>query len=53
MGDPLKERTLLTLAVTRGELRAIKANARCRGLSMSAWIRQLLAAQLVDLEPQK
>jgi predicted DNA binding CopG/RHH family protein len=53
MGQPLEERTLLTVAVSRGELRTIRNNAKARGLNMTAWLRQLLAAQLVDLEPQK
>jgi predicted DNA binding CopG/RHH family protein len=53
MGQPLDETTLLTIRVSRGELRAIKFAAMARGMNMSAWLRQLLTAQLVDLEPQK
>jgi hypothetical protein len=44
------DRTLLTVAVTRSELRVIRAAARCRGLSMTGLIRQLLRRELVDLE---
>jgi predicted DNA binding CopG/RHH family protein len=53
MAEPLEQSTLLTLRVTRGELRTIKNNARARGLNMTEWLRQLLAAQGVDLEPQQ
>jgi hypothetical protein len=52
MGQPLDEMTLLTVRVTRGELRTIANNARARGLNMTEWVRQLLTAQGVDLEPQ-
>ena len=53
MGQPLDEMTLLTVRVTRGELRTIANNARARGLNMTEWVRQLLTAQGVDLEPQQ
>lgn len=53
MDRRLTGKTLLTLEVTRGELQAIRANALCRGMTMTGFLRSLLAAQLVDLEPQK
>ena len=52
MAEGKREReTLLTVPLTRGELRVVKANATCRGLTMAAWVRQLLRNQLVDLLP--
>lgn len=46
-----ERQTLLTVPMTRGELRAVKVNATARGLTMAAWIRQLLKRELVDLLP--
>ena len=42
--------TLLTLRMSAAEVRVVKAAARARGMTMSAWIRRLLVGQLVDLE---
>ena len=41
---------MLTIRVAAGERRAIRSAATARGMTMSAWIRQLLVAQLVDLK---
>jgi len=46
----MTDRRLLTLELTANELRVVKAAARCRGLTMTAWLRQLLRRELVDLE---
>ena len=46
----MTDRRLLTVEMTAGELRVVRAAAKCRGLSMTAWIRQLLRRELVDLE---
>jgi hypothetical protein len=46
-----ERQTLLTVPMTRGELRAVKVNATARGLTMAGWVRQLLRDQLVDLLP--
>lgn len=44
------KRALLTVAMRPAELRVLRANARCRGVSMSAMIRNLLQREMVDLE---
>jgi hypothetical protein len=46
-----ERQTLLTVPMTRGELRAVKVNATARGYTMAEWVRQLLRDQLVDLLP--
>jgi hypothetical protein len=43
--------TLLTIPLTKGELRVVKVNAAARGYTMAGWVRQLLRAQMVDLLP--
>jgi hypothetical protein len=44
-----EKRAMFTMALDKGELRALKAFSRARGLSMSALVRQLLRRELVDL----
>jgi hypothetical protein len=43
--------TLLTIPLTKGELRVVKVNAAARGYTMAGWVRELLRAQMVDLLP--
>jgi hypothetical protein len=50
MSKQPEKRALLTVAMQPAELRVVRANARCRGMSMSAMIRNLLARELIDLE---
>ena len=45
-----EKRALLTVAMAPSELRVLRANARARGVTMTAMIRQLLRGVLVDLE---
>ena len=49
MTDQPARRALLTVQMEPGELRVIRTTARCRGLSMSALIRELLRRELIDL----
>jgi hypothetical protein len=44
-----RRETLLTIPMSHAEARVVRANARARGLSMSAFVRQLLKGELVDL----
>jgi hypothetical protein len=46
-----ERQTLLTIPMTRGELRVVKVNATARGYSMAGWVRELLRAEMVDLLP--
>jgi hypothetical protein len=41
--------SLVTFAVSKGELRTIRNAAAARGKTVSGWLRELLRAQLVDL----
>jgi hypothetical protein len=46
-----ERQTLLTIPLTRGELRVVKVNATARGYTMAGWVRELLRAEMVDLLP--
>jgi hypothetical protein len=46
----MTDRRLLTVEMTAGELRVVRAAAKCRGTTMSGLIRRLLREQLIDLE---
>ncbi len=50
MAEQWKREGLVTLAVSDGERRVIRMAAASRGLTVTAWLRALLRAQLVDLQ---
>jgi hypothetical protein len=50
MPEPWKRESLVTLPVSKGENRVIRVAAAARGMTVTAWLRQLLKRELVDLQ---